>query len=222
MLNTTRMSRYLFVTLLCWPLWCQPANKDQPLSRLTIEVVNHLGVDFAAADIGQISVKTSDGRYDVSNRVKGLVATGIPYGDYIVLVWVKGFNNPGRRQVRVRSPETFVKVGTRWPFEFEAGLRTSGIQPLKGTLQPPPSQSDRWWIRIDGLYLDYRLDVPMASDGKFSVENLDQGSFLVSVFDGSILKIAKAINIHDGWIDELSVAGAGDLKLVLDNCDGCK
>jgi len=193
----------------------------QNLGTLHVTVVDHLGKPYPKSEIGRVRLESLDGKVDLSDRFSELTATEIPYGEYFVVIR-NGLLTTGKRFVRIKSADTYLRVGMRYSAEGDVGLRLSSDEPLRGRLVPPPKDGSGWWVRIDALYFDYKLDAPIAADGKFEVTGLDEGSFLVSIFENSTLKISKSVNVNSGWIEELSEARTGDTRLILDMCDGCK
>ena len=104
--------------------------------------------------------------------------------------------------MRVNAEELWVKVGLRAP--RGDGVGPGGDLNINGEIKPVPRVRDDWWVRVDGLYLDFRREAPILAKGRFSIDGLDQGVYVFQVFRGDKLYFVETVAVRPGWIEVLS------------------
>jgi hypothetical protein len=60
---------------------------------------------------------------------------------------------------------------------------------VRGSIKTTAKNMENWWVRIEGVFLFVRKDVPVRKGGTFSIGGLEMGTYLVEVF----LRAARSV-----------------------------
>ncbi len=139
----------------------------------------------------QIHLFTADRKRDIAPPGHNLVITGVPFGTYVLAAWDSG-GSFGEREVAVNAQEVWVRLGLSFP-AGDTAWPAGGLS-ITGDVRPVPSGGD-WWVRAEGVFLDFTREAPILLTGHFSLEGLKMGTYLVEVFDGSKLRHVETVEI---------------------------
>jgi hypothetical protein len=107
-------------------------------------------------------------------------------------VYVERIEAPGfvgaEREIRVYQPDTSVRVDLRVASEC------SSYASLQGTIEPAPHHR-RLWAKVASVRGSVGVEAPIASDGKFSVAGLDDGTYLVIVLDDTSVIHTQTVEV---------------------------
>ncbi len=122
----------------------------------------------------------SDDDSDLADRFKGGTATEVPYGEYSLKVFSTGTFS-AYRKVYVFKPEVWVVAGLNFEPQSPESMAPRNV--LTGAVEHIPPNEEPVYVRMVGIYLDYRIDdrVQVFGDiGTFTLTGINPyGSFLL-------------------------------------------
>ncbi len=163
---------------------------ELPLATVHVEVFGPFGSQIKASRI-QLHLYTRDGKRDLVTASRGSI-TGVPYGVYRLSA-SDGSLGLGERELVVNTKEVWARVGVAFAIGDRIG--PAGNLAISGEITPKPKPSGDWWVRVEGVFLQVRKEGPILGSGKFSVEGLDMGTYLVEIYDNSRLRRVEEIEI---------------------------
>ncbi len=140
----------------------------------------------------KVRLLTADRKRDLADQRTGNTISGVPYGQYMLVVSDTG-GAASEQQLVVNAKEVWVRVGLPFP----AGDRAwpGGDLAISGEISPAPTNQNEWWVRIEGVFLNLRRESPIGGTGHFSISGLEMGAYLVQVFEGAKLRQVETIEI---------------------------
>ena len=160
--------------------------EDTLFSTLRIEVVGPFGKKIEDPRIRLLT----ENRKELPADPGGNTFSQVPYGEYILKIL--GFPRVERRIV-VNVPEIWIKCGV--PVRYGDRAVPGGDLILGGIITPTPVNPSTWWVKIEGVFLDFRREVVIDREGRFSVGGLDMGTYAVHVFEDKELRSTRTVEI---------------------------
>lgn len=124
------------------------------------------------------------------------VAAGLPFGSYLIRVRASLFRTV-EREVRLERSELLVLVGLTMPhgaeFSGESSVRDLEVA---GSLRNLPSGTRRLWVRLIPVFGTFLGEANVESTGKFQIEGVPNGEYLLVVFQETRPIAAQKI-MHD-------------------------
>jgi hypothetical protein len=164
------------------------AAQSVPLGRVHIEAVGPFGAP--ARDV-KVNVFSPDRKREIPNPGQSSMISAVPYGKYIVVVQDNG-GSIGEREIFVNAKEIWVRVGLPLPTGDRAW--PGGDLNIRGEIMPHPVSDRDWWVRVEGVYLNRTVESRIVQ-GRFSIEGLEMGAYLVEVFDGPKIRHVETVDI---------------------------
>lgn len=115
----------------------------------------------------------------------------VPYGNYAVVVDIGCCRT--ERRVVVNTAHTWIQIGV--PFRFGDSDVPGGWMKVSGRITPRPANPGSWWAKVEGIFLDFRREVPVDKTGAFSVGGLDMGAYLLQLFDRGKLQSTRYVEV---------------------------
>lgn len=174
------------------PLGAQSALEVKPRATVHILLFDAFGDRIEARQVQEIRFEGKNASTP-AGRIRGLDVYDAPYGEYVLKVWTPG-GSFAEQEVLVNLQEVWVRLG----LVFSPGDRLwpGGGLSIAGSILPRPSaKKDDWWVRAEGVFLNFRRDAPVDNQGRFSIGGLEMGTYVVEVFEGSILRHAQRVEI---------------------------
>jgi hypothetical protein len=160
-----------------------------PQATLHVEVFDAFG---HRAKAKEIRLHSLDHKHDLASSAGGEVIKGVPYGEYQLAAWDR-WGNAARRKVTVNTPEVWVFVGIT--IVIGDHLWPPGDLSVHGEVRPVPGDAG-WWLRIEGVYTDVKRDTPVSAEGQFSIGGLEEGAYLVELFEGPMLRHVEPLELN--------------------------
>jgi hypothetical protein len=104
----------------------------------------------------------------------------VPFGEYTLVAITDCCRS--ERDLIVNVPSMWVRLGV--PIRFGDRILPGGDLIVRGIIHAIPRISGDKWVRVRGVFLDFSREVEIASDGRFSIDGVDMGSYVVEVFVG--------------------------------------
>ena len=172
--------------------YCLVAQTRSPLlATVHVEAFGPFGSRIPATQL-KLRLFTPDGPLNFTEPKQDLTLTRIPYGTYRLLVWDMG-GGSGERDLVVNTKDVWARVGLAFPSGNRLG--PGGDLTISGDIRPRPRSDADWWVRAEGMYLNAVREGPVQPSGGFSIEGLQMGTYLLEVFEGSILRHVETLEI---------------------------
>jgi len=116
---------------------------------------------------------------------------GVPYGYYTVSATDPG-GGIAVQELIVNCNPVWIHVGLSFP----PGNRAwpAGELSITGTVEGPIA-GPNWWARAAGVFLHTAREAPISREGRFRIEGLEMGSYVVEIFDGAKLRHAETLEL---------------------------
>jgi len=159
-----------------------------PRATVQIRVFGAFGEPVRDAQVHLIS---RDRKRDLVLRGDPAVIAGVPYGDYVISAWDTG-GGIADRELAVNAKEVCAYVGLSFP----AGDRAwpAGDFSITGEIQPSLGPGN-WWARAEGIFLHASRETRISPAGRFKIDGLEMGAYLVEIFEGSKLRHIESLEI---------------------------
>jgi len=172
---------------LCLEMLCRAecvSHAETEYGRVVFEVFTSLGEPLENA---HIEFRELGSRKNFTSAFRGNVATRIPYGFYDAHIVSPGFASV-TREIRVFQPETSIRA------ELRVSMECGEYASLQGTIEPAPGDH-LLWAKVVPFRGTGGIEVPIASDGKFSVGGLDGGKYLIMVLDNTYVIRTQTVEV---------------------------
>ena len=164
-------------------------HPDLPVAKLHLTILDPFGK--VRHDQMSIHLISRDGTQDFMPDWSGLAIVGVPYGTYTLNVQAR--SGSARRELAVNCEELWVRVGV--PIVIGDHLWPSGGISIEGTIDPAP-KTKHWWARIEGVYLGDRREVPITTNGRFTISEIEPGLYLLEVFEDGTLRHVQMMTLE--------------------------
>ena|SRR5579863_2982437 len=176
------------------------AGQSPQLATVRLRVVDVFGRKLPYYVDSFVSART--GR-DFTSRFSGLDASGLPFDMYRYRLlpsglhdktgWLTGQVDATRKDVLTVLLGSAITAFTGG-HAATVSIRTPPEFSIEGDISPPPGQISSMWVRLQGLYQDYRLDASVSPEGIFRICEPLQGTFLLTVLkDGTIIDVQPVV-----------------------------
>jgi len=150
-----------------------------PTSAKTATIHIHLVSNFGIALLSEVSVDTFQDRLtpnqrNLAGRFKGGVATGIPFGVYLLRASANGFWT-AEREVRVFQSDVSTVVALE-PGGVDGGLLANTATVSGKVLTGQPNLLH---VRLAGVFSSTIMDANLKADGSFEFSGVPQGVYLL-------------------------------------------
>jgi hypothetical protein len=170
------------------PSGCAQGN-DKRLPRATVHV-SVFGPFGSKIKTAEVHLHSLDGKTEL-RASQDLVIRDVPYGEYTLTGRDEG-GSGGKREIVVNARDIWLNVGLAFPTGDR--LWPGGDLSISGQVSPAPPGGD-WWARAEGVFLHADKESPISSAGKFSLDGLEMGTYLVEVFEGAKLRHVETVEI---------------------------
>jgi hypothetical protein len=167
----------------------QNPAESLPRATIRVNVFDPFGESIKAPNI---YLYTRDRTQNFAKNSKASVITEVPYGSYLLVVASSG-GGVGQRLISVNTPDLLVRIGVSMP--IGDALWPGGDLAITGRIKPVPQDTSKWWIRVEGVFLNERREAAVQDNGTFRVGGLEMGRYLVQVFQGPELRDVRSIEI---------------------------
>jgi hypothetical protein len=116
----------------------------------------------------------------------------VPYGKYRLRV--KNGEHSAERLVTVSTPELWCRVGVP-VLRMADSTSFGGDSVVRGRISWQGVIPSDMWLRIEGLYIDYRAEMPIESSGTFRFAGLDMGTYVLQVFSAQTLLYSRVLDV---------------------------
>ena len=182
------------------------AQSQEETGTITISVVDA----FNGRPFKTISEVSLLSEHQESRRIEIRSTTGsfsnVPYGHYVIQVIGWGSARPQRRHITLNAPEVFVMIGVPFRYGTEVGIGGDRLIVKGRVAGARGSHGSRLWVRLHGVFMHFSREALVDEAGKFEIDGLDMGAYVVEVFDGPKLLHAETLEIDiTRHITELSL-----------------
>jgi len=171
--------------------YAQVEIPDSERSTVTVEPVEAFDGELLAN--AHVRLLTLDRRTELASGSGRLRLNSVQYGRYIVRV-----SSPGSRMrerlVTVNTPKVWIRIGVPLHWGDEVGFPGDYLT-IRGQIRSARGPMEEFWVSVHGVFLPDRRESPVGRDGKFEVSGLDMGTYLLEVFDGARLLLAKKVEL---------------------------
>jgi hypothetical protein len=191
-----RVALLAAIVVNCWQATAEEQSSQSHVSKVHFFVVTENG-EPQPYELSQLLL--TSGGVDRSDRINGLNADKLPYGEYTYTLRRTDLPAEGalRGQIVVDQPETWYTAVYRGAPVKQVGnrfIRGDGAIPedavIEGVVKPVPAIG-KSWVRIQGVYDRSVYEVPVLDGGRFRLERYLWGLYLIFVYDeGRLLRVA--------------------------------
>ena len=144
--------------------------------RVDVSAYSMLGERLSPLDIDLIEVGTHK---SMKSKLKGAVATKLPYGTYVLRVSAPGFRR-AEREFRLDQPESSVRI------QLSVAVECGGVAQVRGGIHPASADRELW-VKLVPLRGVGGSEARVGRDGSFLVGGLEDGQYLFLVVDGTAI-----------------------------------
>jgi hypothetical protein len=168
-------------------------------SRVTFLVVSSFGFPVPEYDLAVW--RSEEDRLPVGILRSGTGPLDLSPGRYIVTVWASTCD-ASIRWVEVSEPEELVVIGLTYMSSGASVTRDRLYYvPVGGTVRGVArTGGELLWLRMRSVYGDFNREVRIDHQGRFTMSEVPNGDYLLSVFQGGEL-------IHTEWISPRDTDG---------------
>jgi len=150
---------------------------DQPTATVRIHLVSNIGTVLEGdVKVGLFQDVNRSNPPNLASRFTGGVASGIPYGIYLLRVSTSGFRS-AEREVHIFQPHALVVMGLELG-GIDGGLLT-GTSTIIGKLENVRSGDSSIHLRLSGAYSGTVMDADPKSDGNFEFSGVPNGVYIM-------------------------------------------
>jgi hypothetical protein len=153
-----------------------------------------VGSDGTLVDYVVASLELSDSKKEFVQECAGPICRSLYPGQYNVTFTSRDGRQKLFRRVVLSRTEEFVTV--------DAGEKGRGFGPslfsrfeIRGTVSGLPRRTTHRWVRFDRMYGDGQAEAILTEDGRFRIEGVEPGNWLLSAYDEGRLVALKPVKV---------------------------
>jgi hypothetical protein len=178
------------------------APKVVPQAEVTFIVTNYFGAPLPYRCKSFIERKRND---DLTGNFESLAGKRIPYGTYHYVLTrtdVVSHFSELEGDLNVYAPSVLNSLSYHGLIIFSGNHEgvleyTRQRYALEGRIEKASEDSRSLWVRLQGLYLDRKLEAKVEADGRFRFEDYIVGASVLFVFDETHLIAIKPLMFRD-------------------------
>lgn len=184
-------------------------GREKRIATVRIIPVDILGNEVKGVDVELFQLRNEGTNF--AKRFHRGMASKILYGTYTARIHVSGYRFADRI-VRVFQPNVVVVIGLQVASE---GAETTWD--IAGRVHGGAKSGGPFWIRVSGIYSDIILDAELDGSGNFSLENVPEGPYVLSVVQGGKILDVRTIKVP---LESPLMIEIGESKPVTSKSDG--
>jgi len=193
--------------------------QEKSVARLRFIVLSPSGDEMPYYVDGFVNTRTGA---NLASGFKGLSAAAVPFGLYryrLLREDVRGDAGWLSGQIDVSRAEALkVLLGSEINARVGGQPAAADVGPVRGfailgVINPPPGSGAAVWVRLTGLYQDYRLDVAVGPDGTFRIDEPLGGLFMMTIHKGGAVLGARLLAFKQGSRSARFAVNLGDASI---------
>jgi hypothetical protein len=213
----------LWVGLVAISLALAPATaraEEPPVATLTFIVLGPSGDEAPYLVAHFVDTRTGG---DFAASFRGLSATGLPFGAYRYQLvrkdsrggadWLGGQIDVGRRE-NLKVLLAGGRAATLDGRPAAIDIRAPEDFAILGVIDPLPVADDANWVHIMGLYQNYQMDLRVAHDGTFRIDEALAGVYMMTIHRAGHVLGARLLNFKQGVRSTRFVVNLGESPIM--------